>query len=78
MFIVVLSTLVVNTVTAKGPIIFMKLAQEESGEIDAVLQPGGKSTNSNSYWNDIISMNYTLAMDLLKENDVEHYISPRY
>ena len=35
-FIVVLSTLVVNTVTSKGPIIFMKLAEQDSGEIDCV------------------------------------------
>ena len=33
-FIVVLSTLVVNTVVAKGPIIFLSLAQTETGEID--------------------------------------------
>jgi len=33
-FIVVLSTLVVNTVVAKGPIIFVSLAQAGTGEID--------------------------------------------
>ena len=33
-FIVVLSTLVVNTVVSKGPIIFLSLAQAETGEID--------------------------------------------
>ena len=39
--IVVLSTLVVNTVISKGPIIFMKLAQAESGEIDAMYMVAG-------------------------------------
>ena len=33
-FIVVLSTLVVKTVVAKGPIIFLSLAQAGTGEID--------------------------------------------
>ena len=33
-FIVVLSTLVVNTVVDQGPIIFVNLAQQESGEMD--------------------------------------------
>ncbi len=46
--IVVLSTLVVNTVISKGPIIFMKLAQAESGEIDCMYTPTNqKSENSN-------------------------------
>ncbi len=35
-FIVVLSTLVVNTVTATGPIIFMSLGQQNDGEIDGI------------------------------------------
>ena len=33
-FIVVISMLVVNTVVAKGPIIFVSLAQVETGEMD--------------------------------------------
>ena len=33
-FIVVLSTLVVNTVITQGPIIFVALAQSETGEFD--------------------------------------------
>ena len=41
-FIVVLSTLVVNTVIQKGPIIFMKLAQTESGEIDCIYSAAGR------------------------------------
>jgi hypothetical protein len=32
--IVVISTLVVNTIISKGPIVFMKLAEEDSGQID--------------------------------------------
>ena len=33
-FIVVLSALVVNTIVDKGPIIFVSLAQADTGEID--------------------------------------------
>ena len=33
-FIVVISMLVVNTVVAKGPIIFVSLAQVDTGEMD--------------------------------------------
>lgn len=36
-FIVVLATLVVNTVISKGPVIFVQIAQSETGEIDAWL-----------------------------------------
>ena len=38
-FIVVISTLVVKSVTSKGPIVFMKLAEQDSGEIDGLLVP---------------------------------------
>lgn len=48
-FIVVLSTLVVNTVTSKGPIIFMQLAQQESGEIDCVYTPGSTRVDNSNY-----------------------------
>ena len=77
--IVVLSTLVVNTVISKGPIIFMKLAQAESGEIDCMYTPkNDKHDNSNYFWNDIWSLNYTQALQVLDEHNVEHHISPRY
>ena len=78
MLIVVLSTLVVNTVVSKGPIIFMKLAQQDSGEIDCVYSPGNRQVNSNKYWNDDWSLNYTQAVSVLDEHDIDHNISPRY
>lgn len=37
-FIVVLSTLVIHSVVAKGPIIFMTLGQEKIGAYDGVFQ----------------------------------------
>jgi len=38
-FIVVLFSLVINTVVAKGPIIFLKMAEASNGEIDGVVTP---------------------------------------
>ena len=62
----VLSTLVVNTLTAQGPIIFMKMGQQESGEIDSVFVPMWlQSYNSNYQWNDWWSLNYTQALEVL-------------
>ena len=76
-FIVVLSTLVVNTVMAKGPIIFMKLAQKDSGEIDCVYTYFKVETSSNYLWNYEFGLNYTMANERLQENNVEAYLSPR-
>ena len=73
----VLSTLVVNTVIANGPIIFMKLAQAESGEIDCVYTADGVLENSNIYWNDVWSLNFTQAEIVLREQNVENHMSPR-
>ena len=38
---IVLATLVVTSIIAKGPIVFLKLAQEGYGEIDAFITPQG-------------------------------------
>lgn len=80
MFIVVISTLVVNTVISKGPIIFMKLAQKDSGEIDAIYVAGpGRNSNQNTYseqeW---YSLNYTAATAALDQNDITYNMAPRY
>ena len=58
----------------------MKLAQEDSGEIDGIFIAGDGTyvPNSNSFWDDSSALNYTLATELLKENEIEHHISPRY
>ena len=39
MFIVVLSTLVIHSVVAKGPIIFMTLGQQSVGAFDGIYAP---------------------------------------
>ena len=44
-FITVLATLVVNTVIDKGPIIFLSLNQEKTGEIDSLILPESDFNN---------------------------------
>ena len=66
-FVVVLSTLVVNTIINKGPIIFLKLAQEDAGEFDGVFSPGGgyhQNMNSWSPDNMAFMLNYTRIQEL--------------
>jgi len=60
-FIVVLSAIIVNTVISKGPIIFLKLAEGTTGEIDAIVTPTQVPlTSFNTYNNfDGIFLNYT-------------------
>lgn len=58
----VLSTLVVNTIIAKGPIIFVSLAQADTGEIDVWYSAktyGKQDTNMNNYADDSFYLNYT-------------------
>jgi len=36
-FIVVIFALIINTIVAKGPIVFMKLSEGTQGEIDGII-----------------------------------------
>lgn len=40
---VVLSSLVINTIIQKGPIVFLSLAEQKFGEIDAAIFPTGRA-----------------------------------
>lgn len=75
-FIVVLSAIIVNTVISKGPIIFLKLAEGTTGEIDAIVTPTQVPlTSFNTYNNfDGIFLNYTQVLNLYNE---EYNLSPR-
>jgi len=46
-FFIVLATLVVTTVIDKGPYIFLELAQDSHGEIDAFIYPGVSPLGNN-------------------------------
>ena len=56
----------------------MKLAQMDSGEIDCVYTPGGGRSHSNYAWDDRSAFNYTQAVAVMEENDIEHHLAPRY
>ena len=57
----------------------MKLAQEDSGEIDCVYTAGThpRKSDSNYLWNDNWSFNYTQAMLTMEENKVKAHLAPR-
>ena len=65
-FIVVWSALIINTIVEKGPIIFLKLAQAEGGQLDGILYP----TNDD----DGVFLNYTKIMQI---TDNKFNLSPR-
>ena len=69
-FIVVLFTLVINTIVAKGPIIFLKMAEASEGEIDGHVTPSVSSSGSEqSYF-----VNYTRVYELYGD---QYNLSPR-
>jgi len=69
-FIVVLFTLVINTIVAKGPIIFLKMAEASEGEIDGFVTPSPSSIgNENSYF-----LNYTRVVELY---GTQYNLAPR-
>ena len=80
-FIVVLSTLVVNTVTAQGPIIFVSLAEYATGQIDVwyTSQPRCFQTpcpQGANYWAyDDFIFNYTRVTELYGDT---YNLSPRW
>ena len=78
-FVVVLSTLVVNTVIAKGPIIFLSLNQAGTGEFDAYFEPIDKNNSLTFGPNDFelsdIFFNYTHFQYLWGDR---YNIAPRY
>ena len=64
-FITVLATLIVNTVIDKGPIIFLSLNQQETGEIDSYLNMASAYDDSvNTYCDDNNFLNYTKVEEL--------------
>ena len=49
-FVVVLSTLVINTIIEKGPLVFLSLGQKSQGEIDAIISPSNNGLYSTSVY----------------------------
>lgn len=71
-FIVVLASLVVTSIVNKGPIIFLKRAQNQHGEVDAYITPA-RVTDVTPY-NQGIFLNFTQAEIVTKS---QYNISPR-
>ncbi len=60
MFVVVCTTLIIQTIVSKGPIVFLRLAQLTNGEIDAYLMPPNEENSAYDFDNVMpISFNYT-------------------
>lgn len=59
-----LFTLIINTLIDKGPVIFLKLAEDSTGEIDAVIETSPIVYTSNSFGKYI---NYTQIKTLYGE-----------
>ena len=59
--IVVLSILVINTMINQGPLIFVNIAQQYNGQVDAIISPAmNEDTGSlNSYSERGVFLNYT-------------------
>ena len=75
---VVLSVLVVVTITTLGPIIFLKLNQKHTGEIDAIFSNRLKEvTNFYGYSDNGGYLNYTGAMQILDEEGIKANLAPR-
>lgn len=75
-FIVIIFTLVINTLVAKGPIIFLKMAQGNQGEYDGIITSSQITTSFNSvaYNREGIFINYTRIAELYQE---KYNLSPR-
>ena len=71
-FIVVLSVIVVNSVIAKGPLIFLQLAESTEGAFDAVFAVGSGSYQDNG--DTPFSYNYTQITELYGD---KYNLSPR-
>ena len=77
-FVVVVSTLVVNTVIEKGPIIFLSLNQAESGEFDAYIEPADwdvRGPKPRDRWISDKFMNYTQFINVWGEDKFN--VAPR-
>lgn len=73
-----LSVLVVVTITTLGPIIFLKLNQKHTGEIDAIFSNRlQKVTNFYGYSDTGGYLNYTEATQILHDGGIEANLAPR-
>ena len=73
----VLSVIVVNSIIAKGPLVFLSLGQQLNGSYDAILSPvfTGSLSWGGTDSNNFDMFNYTHINELYDE---DLYLSPRH
>ena len=71
----VLSTLLIKTITAKGPIVFLKIGESTAGQYDAVIVSTQTSFDSlEGFDSDGHFLNYTQVQDLYQN---KYNLAPR-
>jgi hypothetical protein len=76
-FFIVLSTLVVTSIISKGPVIFLKLSEDNFGEIDSFIFPIGTYQDIYPPY-EVNFMNHTRVLEVVKNKSQEpYYYSPR-
>ncbi len=74
-FIVVFFTLVINTVISKGPLIFLKIAEDVHGQIDGYIVPHVEFYVDREKEEHLsVNMNYTRAKEIVQD---QYNLSPR-
>ena len=72
-----LSTLVVTSIIAKGPVIFLKLSEDDYGEIDSFIFPQGTYQSPYPPY-EVNFINHTKVLEVVKNNSTtEYFFSPR-
>ena len=71
-FLVVVSTLLINQIISKGSIIFLKIGESTHGEIDAFITPAAdlvKETIDKMEYDMPARLNYTAVNNYYEQND---------
>mmetsp|Transcript_1214 Transcript_1214/g.1859 ORF Transcript_1214/g.1859 Transcript_1214/m.1859 type:complete len:198 (-) Transcript_1214:1127-1720(-) len=77
-FVVVLSVLAVVTITALGPIIFLRINEKQTGEVDAIFSNRITSiANFPTYSDQGNYLNYTAVKERIAEVNIDANLSPR-
>lgn len=76
MFVVVWASLVINTLTERGPIIFLKLAESLTGQFDGIIYPSGLDDGPDIDYENTrgLFVNYTKVMEI---TDNKYNLAPR-
>jgi len=77
-FVVVLSVLVVNSITKKGPIIFLSLSEKSVGQFDGVFSNRHELCEDFNVWFDnSYYIDFQTAKQVMADNNKDYNLSPR-